>query len=125
GEPLGDDARDVLVLEWQDARLAIDQLDVRLAELREDRRVLAADNAGADDREPLWQLGDVLDVVARDDAHAVDRDVRRHARPRADREQELVGLDAAAADRDRVRLDEARAADHALDRATAGPGLAK
>ena len=48
-----DHADDVLVLEREDPWLAIEQLDLRLAEVREDRRVLAADDAGTDDREAL------------------------------------------------------------------------
>jgi hypothetical protein len=103
---------DVLVLEGEDARLAVDDVDACLAEVGEDRRVLAADDAGADDHHALGERFERLDLIARDDQLSVDRDAVGHARLGARREEEALRLDhldraVEALHLERMRRDEA------------------
>ena len=92
-EARGDLLGHVLVLEGQDPRLAVDDVDLRLAEVGEHRRVLAADDAGADDDHALGERRECLDLVARDDELAVDGDAVGDARSRAGREHEVLRFD--------------------------------
>src|SRR5579872_5806313 len=87
----GDDRGDVLVLEGQDARLLIDDADLGTPEVGEHRGVLAADDTRAEDDHALWEVGQVLDVVAGEDVLAIDVDARRPARRRTGGDKEVVG----------------------------------
>jgi len=91
------------------------------------RRVLAADDAGADDREAARQLDEVLDLVAGHHAHAIDGDRRWHARPRSDGEQEPIGLDPGHSidgrDLERLEADEHTAPHEVIDRPAPCTGL--
>ena len=114
------DLGDVLVLEREDARLPIDDVDLRLAEAREHRRVFAADDTGADDDHAARELGPALDVIARHDRLAVDRVLLRDARIGARRDEEVRRLELRrrpirARDLDRMRVDELGGAAHRHD----------
>ena len=66
---------DLVVDEGQQPVALVDQRHAD-AERGEDAGVLAADHAGADDRERARQLVEMQDVVAGEDALAVERDMR-------------------------------------------------
>ena len=103
--------------------LAVDELQHSLAPLdqghvhphrREDRRVLDADHAGADDGEAAGQVGELHDVVRRQNDLAVGRHARRGRGLGAHRDHHVGGGDATRAglalDLERVGVDEPRGA---------------
>ena len=103
---------DLGVEERQEARAALDERHLHVHR-REHRRVLAADDAAADDEHRLREAIDLEDGVRVVDVLVVERDVRRVVRLRARGHEEHLARDppgraAAAGDLDGVGVDEAR-----------------
>ena len=106
---------DLLVAERQDVRAAVDQGHLR-AQGREHRGVLDADHARAHDDHRVRDLLQVEDPVRVEDGALVERDAVRVGRPRAGREDEPLGADAAlAVVRDHLQLVGAGERGHAVD----------
>ena len=106
---------DLLVAEGQDVRAAVDQGHLR-AQGREHRGVLDADHARAHDDHRVRDLLQVEDPVRVEDGALVERDAVRVGRPRAGREDEPLGADAAlAVVRDHLQLVGAGERGHAVD----------
>src|SRR5262249_18501326 len=101
-----------ILIEAAQHLLAPDDLDDLAAETVENAGELDRDVAAADNHDAVRRGGQVERLVRRD--HLLDAGDLRRLRPAADRDQDLVGGIAPAADLDRVRVDDDAAAVHDL-----------
>ncbi len=109
---------DLRVDEREKAGLTLDHRHA-YADRREDRRVLDADHAGADDRHRRGDALELEDAVRVQHGAAVEVDVRRLHRRGADCDHDLVGghatVAAVGAEVERVLVDEPRRAGQQVD----------
>ena len=109
---------DLRVDEREEAGLALDHRHA-YADRREDRRVLDADHAGADDRHRRRDALELEDAVRVEHGAAVEVDVRRLHRRRADGDHDLLcghaAIAALGAEVERVLVDEPRRSGQQID----------
>src|SRR3990170_286644 len=114
GEQLLDAASQVAVLEGQESGQRLDHGDLR-AHVQVERCELQPYGAAADDGDRLWDVRELEAVVAGQDALAVRLQAGQRLRPGAGGEDDVPRLDAAAADVDLGRRQEAGVALDDLD----------